>query len=53
MRINYIKTNKNEPFIKFAEKIKFKKDKTNYWINLKKIKKISENYEKYVKVKAN
>tara|TARA_Y100001970_G_scaffold267231_1_gene356891 strand:- start:5707 stop:7170 length:1464 start_codon:yes stop_codon:yes gene_type:complete len=53
MRINYIKTNKNEPFIKFAEKIKLKKDKTNYWINLRKIKKISENYEKYIKVKTN
>ena len=53
LRIRYIKTSRNEPFIKFAEKIKSKKDKKNYWLNLNKIKKITDNYDKYIKVKIN
>ena len=34
-------------------KIKSKKDKKNYWLNLNKIKKITDNYDKYIKVKIN
>ncbi len=53
LRINYIKTDRNEPFINFAEKISSKKNKKMYWINITKVKKISENYEKYIKTKIN
>ena len=53
LRINYKKTDRNEPFIKFAEKIKFKKDKKNYFIDINKIKSLSSKYEKFIKIKIN
>lgn len=53
LRINYIKTNKNEPFINLAEKICLKKNKKTYWINIEKLKKTSKSYEKYIKTKIN
>ena len=51
--ISYIKTDRNEPFINLAEKICFKKNKNNYWIDIEKIKKIVKSYEKYIKTKTN
>ena len=51
LRINYIKTERNEPFIKFANEIKSSKDKKNYFINLNKIYKIASKYERYIKFK--
>ena len=53
LRINYIKTDRNEPFIKFAETIYYKKDKYSYWINIKKIKNVTKNYENFIKTKIN
>ena len=53
LKITYIKTDRNEPFIKFAEQIKFKKNKTNYFINLNKVYKIASKYEKFIKIKTN
>ena len=53
LNINYIKTDRNEPFIKFAEKISYKRDKRSYWFNIKKIKNIVKNYEKFIKTKIN
>ena len=50
--ICYIKTDRNEPFIKFAETIKSKKNKTNYFVNLNKVYKIASRYEKYIKIKT-
>ena len=51
LRIHYIKTERNEPFIKFANEIKSSKDKKNYFINLNKIYKIASKYERYIKFK--
>jgi FkbH-like protein len=51
--ISYIKTDRNEPFIKLAEKISFKKNKNNYWIDIKKTIKIVKSYEKFIKTKIN
>lgn len=51
--INYIKTDRNEPFIKLAEKISYKKNKNNYWINIKKVSKYVNSYEKFIKTKFN
>ena len=51
LRIHYIKTERNEPFIKFANEIKSSKDKKNYFINLNKIYKIATKYERYIKFK--
>jgi len=53
LKINYIKTDRNEPFIKFAETIYYKKDRYSYWINIKKIKNITKNYENFIKTKIN
>ncbi len=53
LKINYVNTDRNEPFIKFAEKIYYKKDNNNYWFNIKKIKNIVKNYEKFIKTKIN
>ena len=53
LNINYVKTDRNEPFIKFAEKISYKRDKRSYWFNIKKIKNIVKNYEKFIKTKIN
>ena len=50
--ICYIKTDRNEPFIKFAETIKSKKNKTNYFVNLNKVYKIASRYEKYIEIKS-
>ena len=41
----------NEPFIKFAEKIKLIKNKKNYLVDINKIRKIVSNYEKFIKIK--
>ena len=53
LRINYIKTSRNEPFINLAEKICLKKSKKIYWINIEKLKKIAQKYEKFIKTKIN
>ena len=53
LNINYVKTDRNEPFIKFAEKISYKRDNRSYWFNIKKIKNIVKNYEKFIKTKFN
>ena len=53
LKINYIKTDRNEPFIKFAEKIYYKKDRNNYWLKIKKIKNIVKKYENFIKTKIN
>ena len=53
LMISYVKTDRNEPFIKLAEKISFKHNKNNYFINLEKIKKSVQPYEKYIKTKIN
>ena len=53
LRISYIKTDRNEPFINLAEKISNKKDKNNYWVDIKKVKKIIKLYEKFIKTKIN
>ena len=53
LKIAYIKTDRNEPFIKFAEQIKLKKNKANYFINLNKVYKIASKYEKFIKIKTN
>ena len=51
LRIHYIKTERNEPFIKFANKIKSNKNKKSYFVNLNKIYKIASKYERYIKFK--
>ena len=48
--ICYIKTDRNEPFIKFAETIS-PKNKTNYFVNLNKVYKIASRYENTLKLK--
>ena len=53
LRICYMKTERNEPFIKFAEKIKLKKINRNYLININMINKFVSKYEKFVKIKTN
>jgi len=53
LRISYIKTDRNDPFISLAEKISLKKNKNTYWISIKKIKKNIKNYEKHIKTKIN
>ncbi len=53
LRICYLKTNRNEPFIKFAEKIKLKKNIKNYLININMINKFVSKYEKFIKIKIN
>ena len=53
LKIAYVKTDRNEPFIKFAEQIKLKKNKANYFINLNKVYKIASKYEKFIKIKTN
>lgn len=53
LRISYIKTDRNEPFISLVEKISLKKNKNTYWINIKKVKKNIKNYEKHIKTKIN
>ena len=51
LRICYVKSEMNEPFIKFAEKIKLIKNKKNYLVDINKIRKIVSNYEKFIKIK--
>ncbi len=53
LKIPYVITDRNTPFIKFIEKIKLKKEKKNYWISLSKINKVSNKYEKHIKIKIN
>ena len=53
LRICYFKTDRNEPFIKFAEKIKLKKDTKNYLINIKMINRFVSKYEKFIKININ
>ena len=53
LRICYLKTKRNEPFIKFAEKIKLKKNTKNYLININIINKFVSKYEKFIKIKVN
>ena len=53
LRICYIKTDRNEPFIKFAEKIKLKKNTKIYLININMINKLVSKYEKFIKIKIN
>ena len=53
LRICYLKTERNEPFIKFAEKIKLKKNIKNYLINIDMINKFVSKYEKFIKIKIN
>ena len=53
LRICYLKTKRNEPFIKFAEKIKLKKNTKNYLININIINKFVSKYEKFIKIKIN
>ena len=51
LRICYVKSERNEPFIKFAEKIKLIKNKKNYLVDINKIRKIVSKYEKFIKIK--
>ena len=51
--ISYVKTDRNEPFINFAETIYLKKNKNNYSIDIKKVEKIVKTYEKYIEAKIN
>ena len=51
--INYTKTEKNKPFMKFVQNIKNNQNKKFYSINLTKVKKNIANYEKYIKTKVN
>ena len=53
LRICYLKTDRNIPFIKFAEKIKQKKNTKNYLININLINKFVSKYEKFIKIKIN
>ena len=53
LRICYLKTDRNIPFIKFAEKIKLKKNTKNYLININLINKFVSKYEKFIKIKIN
>ena len=53
LRICYLKTERNEPFIKFAEKIKLKRNIKNYLINIDMINKFVSKYEKFIKIKIN
>ena len=53
LEVPYKLSDRNEPFIKFIEKIALKKNKKKYWINLKKINKISNKYEKFIQIKIN
>ena len=53
LRICYIKTDRNEPFIKFADKIKLKKNTKIYLININMINKLVSKYEKFIKIKIN
>ena len=53
LRICYLKTKRNEPFIKFAEKIKLKRNIKNYLINIDMINKFVSKYEKFIKIKIN
>ena len=52
LSIHYIKTERNQPFIKFANEIKSGKDKKSYFVNFNKIYKIASKYEKYIKFKS-
>ena len=51
--INYIKTDRNMPFMKFVKNIKNSQNKKFYSINLIKVKKDITNYGKYIKTKIN
>ena len=51
--INYIKTDRNMPFIKYLENIKISRNKKFYSINLVKVKKNIINYENYIKTEIN
>ena len=51
--VKYIKTDRNEPFIKLANNISYKKNKNSFWINIKKVSKNIKNYEKFIKTKIN
>jgi FkbH-like protein len=51
--INYIKTDRNMPFIKYIRSIKNNQNKKFYSINLVKVKKNIINYENYIKTKIN
>ena len=51
--INYIKTNRNLPFIKYMGNIKAGQNKKFYSINLAKVKKNIINYEKFIKTETN
>ena len=53
LKISYIKTERNVPFINFAEKISYKKNKYNYWIHIPNVQKIVKKYEKFIKTKIN
>ena len=53
LRICYLKTERNEPFIKFAEKIKLKKNAKSYFIDINMINKFVLKYEKFIKIKIN
>ena len=53
LRISFIKTERNIPFMNFMNKIKLKKGKNICQINLKHIQKKANLYEKFIKIKNN
>ena len=53
LRINYVKADRNIPFMNFAKKISVKKNKNNFWISKKKIYSNVNKYEKYIKSTVN
>ena len=53
LQINYIKTDRNMPFINTVEKICLKRDKNNYQISIQKVKNNISKYEKFIKTKYN
>ena len=53
LSIEYIKTERNQPFIKFAESIMIKKGDKKFIVDILKVNKKIKKYEKWIKNKIN
>jgi len=53
LSVEYIKTERNLPFIKFAESIMNKKESKKYIVDIVKVNKKAKKYEKWIKTKIN
>ena len=53
LSIEYTKTERNQPFIKFAESIMKKKANKKFIVDIYKVRNKIKTYEKWIKTKSN